>query len=435
MSDNTPTTSSKNRPAPPGPTTSPAHTEPSPSTSKRRRGALATLALVGPAFVVGAWQFGPGNLASAVQAGSRYGYTLIWVIALSTILMIAFTDMAVRLGIRVPVSLLTSIKGELGKPIGVAAGIGVFFITLMFSVGNAVGSGLGLSIIFGGSPVLWTVICTIAVASLLLARNVYRLIEKVLVAIVALMAIAFIGSVIISKPDWAASVTGLVVPSFPPGATILIVALIGTNFSINAAFYTAYGTKERKRSADDYHTVTLVDTVPGIVAPGIMTILVIITAAAVLGGSGQEAATIAQLARVFEPLAGRVGELLFALGLSGAAFSSMIANATAGGQMFTDGVGKGGTASTRTARLTSAVILAFGVTVTLLFQSSPVGLIVLAQSLTVLVAPLLGVLLYIMSNRKSVMGSLTNRWWINLLGGIGLVAIVASSIRLITTLL
>ena len=71
MSDNTPTTSSKNRPAPPGSTISPAHTQDSPSTSKRRRGALATIALVGPAFVVGAWQFGPGNLASAVQAGSK----------------------------------------------------------------------------------------------------------------------------------------------------------------------------------------------------------------------------------------------------------------------------------------------------------------------------------------------------------------------------
>ena len=58
------------------------------------------LALMGPAFVAGAWQFGPGNLTTAVQAGSGYLYTLIWVIVVSTIQMIFLTDMSVRLGIR-----------------------------------------------------------------------------------------------------------------------------------------------------------------------------------------------------------------------------------------------------------------------------------------------------------------------------------------------
>ena len=60
------------------------------------------LALIGPAFVAGAWQFGPGNLTTAVQAGSGYGYALIWVIVVSTILMIFFTDMSVRIGIVAP---------------------------------------------------------------------------------------------------------------------------------------------------------------------------------------------------------------------------------------------------------------------------------------------------------------------------------------------
>ena len=107
------------------------------------RGILRMLALMGPAFVAGAWQFGPGNLTTAVQAGSGYLYTLIWVIVVSTILMIFLTDMSVRLGIRSPISLIASIKDELGTWVGVLAGVGVFLITLCFSVGNAVGSGWG----------------------------------------------------------------------------------------------------------------------------------------------------------------------------------------------------------------------------------------------------------------------------------------------------
>lgn len=400
----------------------------------KRRSFLGYLALMGPAFVVGAWQFGPGNLTTAVQAGSRFDYSLVWVIAISTILMIFFTDMSVRLGIATPTSLITSIKDHLGKWVGVLAGFGVFGITLMFSVGNAVGSGLGLSLVFGGSPVLWTVVCTAAVGFVLAFKNVYGIVEKALLVIVVLMGIAFIASTVVAQPDWYRSMEGMV-PSLPAGSEILIVALVGTNFSINAAFYTSYGVKEHRRTRSDYRDITLVDTIPGIIAPGIMTALVILVAAAVLGKTGAEAGTINALASVFAPLAGPVGSMLFALGLSGAAFSSMIANATAGGTMLSDGLGRGAKAGSPTARIITGMILAFGLIITLTFQSSPVALIVIAQSLTVLIAPMLGVLIVIMANRASIMGELRNRWWHNLFGAIGLVAIVASSVRLITTLL
>jgi Mn2+/Fe2+ NRAMP family transporter len=369
-----------------------------------------------------------------VQAGSRFDYTLVWVIALSTVLMIFFTDMSVRLGIATPTSLITSIKDHLGKWVGVLAGFGVFGITLMFSVGNAVGSGLGLSLVFGGSPVLWTIVCTIAVGIVLAFRNVYGIVEKVLLVIVVLMALAFIASTVVAQPDWYRALEGSV-PTLPAGSEILVVALVGTNFSINAAFYTSYGIKEHRRTRADYRDITLADTIPGIVAPGIMTALVIMVAAAVLGRTGAEAGTINALASVFTPLAGPVGSMIFALGLSGAAFSSMIANATAGGTMVSDALGRGAKAGSPMARIFTGMILAFGLITTLSFQSSPVGLIVIAQSLTVLIAPLLGVLIVVMANKAYVMGDLRNKWWHNLFAAIGLIAIIASSIRLITTLI
>lgn len=400
---------------------------------RTRRTFWQQLALIGPAFVAGAWQFGPGNLTTAVQAGSGYQYGLIWVIVVSTILMIFLTDMSVRLGIRSPLSLISSIKEHLGAWVGVLAGIGVFLITLCFSVGNAVGSGLGLSMLFGGSPVMWTVICSVAVAALLLLRNVYRVIEKVLVAIVALMAIAFVASAFISNPDWAAAGAGLL-PAVPDGSWLLIIALVGTNFSINAAFYTSYGTKERGRTEGDYRDVTVVDTIPGIIAPGVMTALVIVVAAAVLGRTGETAPTIVALAGVFEPLAGPVGSTVFALGFFGAAFSSMIANATAGGTMLSDAIGRGASSSSRAAKIISGSILAFGVLVAVIFPSSPIQLIVIAQALTMFVAPVLAALIVIMANRTALMGALRNTWWQNLFGVLGLVAVAALSVRLFLTL-
>jgi len=387
---------------------------------------------MGPAFIVGAWQFGPGNLVSAVQAGSRFNYTLIWVIVVSTLLMLMFADMSIRIGLRSRGSVVETIKDTLGKPTGIAAGLGVFSITLFFSVGNAVGSGLGLAMVFGGSPVWWTLACTTLVAVIMFARHVYRLIEKLVLAIVALMAFSFIATAIITQPDWAAAGAGLV-PEVPDNVGLLLVALVGTNFSLNAAFYAGYASRERGLRRDQYRETTLADTIPGIVAPGIMTALVIAAAAAVLGGQGgAEGATIAQFSAVLEPLAGEAGRTVFALGFFGAAFSAMIANATAGGTLLSDGLGFGNRLSSWRVRIGILFVLAFGATVTVLARgTSPVQLILVAQALTVVVAPLLGVLLVILSNNHRLMGDLRNKWWQNVLAAAGLVAIAATCYQLI----
>ncbi len=383
------------------------------------------LAVIGPAFVAGAWQFGPGNLTSAVEAGSAYGYALIWVIVLSTILMIAFTDMSVRIGIVSRGSMIKTIKDTLGKPIGVLAGISVFFITLCFSVGNAAGSGLALSMLFGGSPIVWTLVCSVAVGFILLMRNVYGVVERILLALVAMMAVGFVCSAVLARPDWVAGAAGFV-PTFPPNAQLLIIALVGTNFSINAAFFTSYATRAKGTRVDQYRDSTITDTLPGIIAPGIMTCLVIMVAAAVLGHTGERVQTLVQLANVFQPLAGSVGSTLFVLGFFAAAFSSMLANATAGGTLLSDGVGWGGSFDALRTKILVGCVLGFGALVVALAPGSRVQLIIFAQAMTVLVAPFLAGLMLIISNREE-MGALRNKLFQNLLGACGFLSILAAS--------
>ena len=390
------------------------------------------LALIGPAFIAGAWQFGPGNLTSAVEAGSAYGYALVWVIAVSTILMIFFTDMSVRIGIAAPGTMIATIKATLGGTWGLLAGISVFFITLCFSVGNAAGSGLALSMLFGGSALLWTAACTAGVAFILLMRNIYTAVERILLVLVAMMAAGFVISAFLAGPDWSAGVAGIV-PTFPPGAELLIIALVGTNFSINAAFFTSYATRERGIRADQYRDATITDTIPGIVAPGIMTCLVIMVAAAVLGHTGEKVTTLVQLADVFEPLAGKAGSMIFVIGFFGAAFSSMLANATAGGTLLADGLGAGGGFEGKRSKLLVACVLGFGLFVVAVAPGSRVQLIIFAQAMTVLVAPFLGAMLLVIANNR-LMGDLRNTWWQNLFGGAGFLAILMSSGLLVAKL-
>lgn len=403
------------------------------ATAPRSRG-WRLLAMAGPAFVVGCWGFGPGNLTTSIQAGSGFGYALVWVAVTSTVLMLVLADMSVRIGISSPVSLLTAVKEKLGTWVGYLAGGAVFVITLMFSVGNAVGSGIALSMLAGGPPLLWTIVCTITVAALLAFRNVYSAMEKIMVTAMALMALTFIISVAVARPDWWRAAEGII-PTIPEGSMTVVIALIGTCLSANAAFFTAYGTRERKRTAEEYRDITIVDTIPGIAAPGIMTALVILVAAKVFNGPlGPEGmvATIAGLAKVFQPVAGPVGTWIFSLGYFAAAFSAMTANATAGGIMLSDALGRGASASTKTARIFSAIILTWGIVITAIFGgTSPVALIVLAQSLTVLTAPILAFLLVYLSTKADFMGQLRNRWWQVALGVVAFGVVVWFWIQLV----
>jgi Mn2+/Fe2+ NRAMP family transporter len=103
--------------------------------------------------------------------------------------------------------------------------------------------------------------------------------------------------------------------------------------------------------------------------------------------------------------------------------------------MLSDGLGRGASSSSLTAKLVSAGILVFGIAVTVIFQESPVQLIVIAQALTVFVAPVLAALIIIMANRVKLMGDMRNTWWQNAAGVIGLLAVLALSVRLFLTLI
>lgn len=392
-----------------------------------------SLALIGPAFVAGAWRFGPGALTSAVQAGSQFGYALLWVLVVSTILMFIFNDMAVRIGLATDDSLVQTTKRTLGRPVGVLAGFAVFGITLMFAVGNAVGSGLALKMLFGGSMMGWTLACTVAVAILIALPNTYKIMERLLVALIGLMSVGFLASAVLTDPDWSLAASGFI-PRIPPEAGFLLIAIVGTNFSINSAFYTGYAIRERGLKPSQYRSITLADTIPGNVATGVMAMLIIIVSAAVFNASGVVVHTFPQLAQVLEPVAGKIGSVLFGMGFFAAAFSSMAANASAGGTLLADGLGWDNTLSSPRVKALVYVILAWGAAVTILAKGSPIQLIIVAQAMTVLAAPFLGILLFVLSSRRDVVGKLSNRPWQKVLGLIGLIAIFSLSIRLIVKL-
>ncbi len=395
------------------------------------RRALRPIALIGPGFIAGTWQFGPGSLTTSVQAGNAYGYQLLWVIVVSTLISIAFTDMSVRIAIRSDRSIVNTAKHYYGRWVGFGAGFGVFLLTLIFSVGNAVAAGASLSILFGGPPPMWMGLCTAAVVFVAFARNVYRVIERMLIALLAIMAIGFVVSALMTSPEWDEIGRGMV-PTIPPGSELLIIALAGTNFSINAAFYISYAVRERKVKEEQYREVTLTDTIPGIGAPGVMAIFVVAAAVAANRG-GEPAESVGDLGSALEPIAGPAAATLFAVGFFAAAFSSMVANSIASGTVLSDALGWGSKLSSGRVRYLVLIPLCFGGTISVIAGSSPVSLIISAQALTVVVAPLVGCVILLLACRRDLMGGLVLRPWMRVFGLFGFAVLMLLSLRLIFT--
>lgn len=393
------------------------------------RRVLRPLALIGPAFIAGTWQFGPGSLTTSIQAGNEFGYRLLWVIAISTLISVAFTDMSVRIALRSNESLVNTAKRYLGRFVGFSAGFGVFLLTLIFSVGNAVAAGGSLSGLFGGPPPLWMLICTAAVIFVVFARNVYKVVERLLIALLAIMAVGFVLSALMTNPEWDEIGAGMV-PSFPPGSELLIIALAGTNFSINAAFYISYAIRERGVRENQYRQVTLSDTIPGITAPGVMAIFVV-AAAVATSREGENPESFSELGRALEPVAGPAASMLFTMGLFAAAFSSMVANSMASGTVLSDSLGWGDKLASSRVKCLVMIPLAFGGTVSLLAGGNPVGLIVSAQAMTVLVAPLVGLVLLILVCNRRLMQNLTLGIPLRIFGIFGFLVLLVLSSQLV----
>jgi len=390
---------------------------------------LRPLALIGPAFIAGTWQFGPGSLTTSIRAGNEFGYQLVWVVVISTLISVAFTDMSVRISLKSDTSIVATAKEHLGRTVGFLSGFGVFLLTLIFSVGNAVAVGASLSILFGGPAVMWMLISTAAVIFVIFAKNVYRTIERLIIALLAVMAIGFVVSALMTSPEWDEIGTGLI-PTFPPGSELLIIALAGTNFSINAAFYISYAIKERRVKEHQYKEITLSDTIPGISAPGVMAIFVI-AAAVATSRQGVTAESVDDLGAALEPIAGPAASTLFTIGFFAAAFSSMVANAMASGTVLSDSFGWGHKLRTPRVKLLVLIPLTFGGIISLTAGENPVSLIVTAQSLTVLVAPLVGLVLLILVSNKQLMKRLRPRLPLRLFGIFGFLVLIILSSQLI----
>ncbi len=384
---------------------------------------------LGPGIITAALVFGPSKMTITSKMGADYGYSLLWVVAVAIFFMIIFTRMSTRIGSVNKVSLLTLIRQKFGNKVAIAIGIGIFSVTASFQAGNSIGVGIAIAEASDTSPIIWVITFNLLGILLLFFRSFYKLMEKLMIALVAIMLFAFVSTLFMANPDVTQTVGGFL-PSMPEGSLGLTIAFTASCFSLVGAFYQSYLVQERKkaRAVDAPEENAESSSTTGIIILGIMSAIVLICAAAVLNPQGIKVNSASEMAKALEPLFGRYATTLFFIGLFGASFSSLVGNATVGGTLLGDALGYGSDLNNKKVKLFIGLVMVVGSIVAIKFGKLPLELIVLAQSVTIFLVPFIGIALYLIANDKNIMGDKVNKPFTKIFGAIGLLILIGLAI-------
>lgn len=391
------------------------------------------ISYLGPGIITAALVFGPGSLTITSKLGAMFGYRLLWVIVVAICFMVIFTEMGARIGIATQTSLLDIIRRKWGKTASVILGFGIFLITASFQAGNTVGASLAFAELFGSDMSIWIIAFTLVAVFLLFFRSFYRILEKVMIALVALMLVSFFITLLLAKPVLTDMVSGFV-PGVPQGAEMLSVALIASSFSVVGAFYQSYLVREKGLTVKEMNRGKG-ESVAGVLVLGLISSFILINAAAILYPKGIQVNSATDMGLALEPLFGNTATVIFMLGLFGASFSSLIGNATIGGSLLSEAFSMGSQLESKKVRMMIMVVMLLGAAIALRFGRLPLELIVFAQAITIVIAPLVGMALLVVANDGSVMGSYKNSRWKNIGGLLGILLLLLLSIIHLRTLL
>lgn len=373
------------------------------------------------------------------RIGANDGYSKLWVVIVSVAFMMVYMTLGAKLGAVAAHAPCDLVREKAGKWLAILVGISVFFISAAFQSGNNIGVAAAFEAFIESKTVVAVLVVAfnaLAISFLFAFKNLYKVLERLMMMFVALMLISFAINLVTlwANPDSHRGVS-TILSGFKPSAgqiNIDTLGLIGTTFVITAAFYQAYLVRQKGWKLDELKD-GLIDARIGSVIMALITIMLMSTAAAGLYTGGEvKLANPVVVAEALEGTFGTSGKFIFCLGLFSAAYSSFLVNSMIGGFMAADGLGLGSKPADLWPRLLTAIALLTGMVIgiaVLILDFDRTPTIIAAQAVTVVGAPLVaGVLFWLTSNRE-VMGDQVNGPVVKSIAGLGLVLLIAMAGR------
>jgi manganese transport protein len=378
--------------------------------SKKRRLARL-LPFLGPAFIASVAYIDPGNFATNISGGAKFGYTLLWVIVFSNLMAMLIQSLSAKLGIASGRNLAEQCREHFSKPVVIFMWVLMEVVAMATDLAEFLGAALGFYLLFGIPMWLAGILTAIATFLILgLERYGFRPLEAVITALVGVVAVSYVIETILDHPDWGQVFYHAVVPSFAgPESVLIATGILGATVMPHAIYLHSALTQNRivVKEPTMMRRLFRFEVIDVGIAMGLASLInaaMLIMAASTFYYQGLTSiGTIEEAHLTLEPLLGRAAGMVFAISLLASGLSSASVG-TMAGQVIMQGFLHRHIAPWLRRLVTMApslLVIALGL--------DPTRTLVLSQVLLSFGLPFAIIPLVMFTRRKDIMGVLVNR--------------------------
>lgn len=291
---------------------------------------------IGPGLLVTVGFIDPGNWASNMAAGSQFGYALLWVVTLSTIMLIVLQHNAAHLGIATGACLAEATTRFLPRPVGRAVLASAYLATVATAMAEVLGAAIALQMLFG-LPLRAGCVIVAAASLLMLATSSYRRIERWIIAFVSVVGLSFLAELALVDVSWPAAATGWVTPSLPAGSVAIVTSVLGAVvmphnlFLHSEVVQSVHYDQQGDDVIEERLRFELFDTLFSMGVGWAINSAMVILAATTFWTRGLAIDDLALAAATLEPILGQAARTIFAVALLFAGLSSSVTAGMAAG--------------------------------------------------------------------------------------------------------
>jgi manganese transport protein len=407
-------------------------------TGRSAKGRFARLLpFLGPAFIASVAYIDPGNFATNIQAGAKFGYMLLWVILASNLMAILVQSLSAKLGIASGLNLAEQCRSNFPRPVTLGMWVLMELVAMATDLAEFLGAALGFNLLLG-IP-LWiagllTVLATFMI--LALERYGFRPLEAVITALVGVVAVSYLVETILEHPAWPTVVHDLVVPQFTGTESVLLATgILGATVMPHVIFLHSALTQGRivTRNAAQQHKLfryELIDVFMAMGVAGLINVAMLVMAASTFFNNGlTQIGTIEEAHRTLQPLLGNAASGVFAISLLASGLSSSSVGIMAGQVIMAGFVHRQIPAWIR------RLVTVFPPMIIIMLGLDPTRTLVMSQVVLSFGLPFAVIPLVVFTSRRDIMGELVNRRITTLAAWLVAALIVALNIFLLYQLL
>jgi manganese transport protein len=380
---------------------------------KPKHGGLEIFKFIGPGLLVTVGFIDPGNWASNLVAGANYGYSLLWMVTLSTIMLVFLQHNVAHLGIATGLCLSEATTMYLKPRFSKILLFSAMAASISTSLAEILGGAIALKMLFHVPIRAGSLLVTFFVI-VMLYTNSYRLIEKWIIAFVSIIGLSFLYELSLVSIDWNGAIAGWVTPSFPKGSMVVIMSVLGAVVMPHNLFLHSEIIQSRQWNLQDDKikkkqlNYEFLDTLLSMIIGWAINSAMILLAAAAFFKSRIAVSELEQANQLLTPLLGNNATVVFAIALLFAGVASTITSGMAAGSIFAGMYKEPYDIEDNHSRLGVAISLILALGVIFLITNPFKGLIISQMILSIQLPITIFLQVYLTSSYK-VMGKYKNK--------------------------